>query len=478
MTIVWLGGAVMAGAQEQSLVIPSPVEDYPESPQLELPDMEMPDPVQEGSEEAASEQISEDLLEPISGSEGNLYEVFPEDDECAVIGCQPALLESTGSWLRRGYWFTEVDAVIMNRQFDKNVLKLMSQEMEFTLALTTVTQTVNTPVIVPIIRRNDLFIDGGKPGAEGMPRIKIGRFLFRDQYNRDHTAEFTWYGGGQWSQQRSMEAVDGIVLEDPVDKVTFFSTLDVPDRLSHANPAFSGATSSSYSYDSRFNSFELNYHLKRRMQHDQMVMQPDGEWVRKAKPSWTRSFLAGVRFFDLTENLGWTATDVPDRLTSTLIDGQGTTPGQPVGDLEDGNYRVRTENDMYGLQVGVSQTYERARWNVGVTAKAAGLMNRIDLDSSFSGAALSDALDPESSRSSGVTHANEDTMSFLTELKLLGKWHLRPNFSFRAGMELLWVGSVGLAPYQLNFIPGGYSHIVDSTDSLYMGGSVGFEGYW
>jgi hypothetical protein len=61
---------------------------------------------------------------------------------------------------------------------------------------------------------------------------------------------------------------------------------------------------------------------------------------------------------------------------------------------------------------------------------------------------------------------------------VLGKWHLRPNLSLRAGFELLFTDSIALAPFQVNFIPGGFTPIAASGDSVFMGSVFGVESYW
>ena len=76
------------------------------------------------------------------------------------------------------------------------------------------------------------------------------------------------------------------------------------------NTSFDGALSSQFRYDSRFNSFELNYRVKERMGRDHVEMEPSGHWVRRAGPSVSRSLLAGFRFFDLNEDFDWTASDI------------------------------------------------------------------------------------------------------------------------------------------------------------------------
>ena len=449
------------------LAIPTPVADNPaagqrapsatELPNSELPELpdlpDLPDattPEGPAAGQAASQngsaanRSSEPIARGVTGpGVADALEPIAEGEEYSIFDLEPALLESSGSWLRRGFWYTEVDAVILNREINKHThIPLMHQT----------TFASQSPLTGRIRGVNNLLaISGSKPDVETMPRIKLGRFLFRDSQNRDHTAEFTWFGGGQWAQQGAITS-----------SASALGPLTVPSALGGANASFSGANSSEFDYASRFNSFELNYHLKRRLHRDQMIMQPDGEWVRAATPTWTRTFLAGLRYFELDENLAWDALGVPD-----LING-GTV---------DGHYRVRTENDLFGMQTGASLSYETARWSFGVLGKTGIYLDQMFLDSSFNNT---------NRLTSGGTNSHNDAVSFLSEVRLQGKWHLRTNFSFRAGAELLYVKSVALAPYQVNFIPGDYPTISTTLGttsnaeqySFYMGFSAGFEGYW
>ena len=62
-------------------------------------------------------------------------------------------------------------------------------------------------------------------------------------------------------------------------------------------------------------------------------------------------------------------------------------------------------------------------------------------------------------------------------MQLLGKWHLRPNVSLRAGSSCLYVSAVALGPHQVNFIAGGYPPIADDDDMVLHGHVVGIEAY-
>ena len=474
LIIVWLSmlvaGPVLAAPETDAnqLQLPTPVADGNSGNRLILPRTELPDlpdgmyTEDQGSAQAdpAQPNPSNIQIEPIASGTEELLDSDDEHEHFSIFELEPALLESTGTWLRRGFWFSEVDAVILNREINKqNRLPLMTQNSAPKIS--------NVSGRLIGFEQSLLAVAGSNPSVETMPRIRLGRFLFRDQNNRDHTTEFTWFGGGQWAQQGNLDATGVILTDNNGDPLPdSVQNLQVPNNIGGANPSFNGASASNYDYSSRFNSFELNYHLKRRLQKDKMIMRPDGEWVRVASPTVTRSFLAGLRYFEMNELLVWNAFDVPF----------GDDDGVDLPTV-DGHYRVSTENDLFGMQIGGSLNYESSRWSIGVLGKTGMYLDQMFLQSNFDGT---------NRLTSGSTDTHDDAISLLSELRVQGKWHLRPNFSFRAGAELLYVKSVALAPYQVNFVPGDYSVIttnVSSTASseqysLFLGFSAGFEGYW
>ncbi|QDT71926.1 BBP7 family outer membrane beta-barrel protein [Lacipirellula limnantheis] len=371
-------------------------------------------------------------LEPIAAGEET------EGFDGSILGqpmhlleqCTP-YFESSGTWLQRGFWFTELDYVAFNRSWERKGLILANEE-----------RVVTTNPIGQYIVQNVLQIGGSRPGMEGVGRVKLGRFLFRDVSNRDHLLEATWLGGGSWQQAVSLDAAttNGLQVSNFIDRV---------------NESFDGARSMNYVYDSEMNSGELNYTVRTRMSRDQLQLQPNGTWVRAANPTKTYSYLAGLRYIDVSEELDWNATEIP--VTNVLN--------------ESGFYTIDTENRLLGTQMGGSFGYETARWSITATAKAGGYWNRMHLKSAFQ-------VGETTIVNSGETDSTEDNLSFVGEAGLLTKWHLRPNVSLRAGLDLLYIESVALAPFQANFIPGGYSAIASGGDCVYMGGSVGIESYW
>ncbi len=408
---------------------PIPTQEFPTQ---EFPSQGyIPEPVSSGDLQPALQPIEQGLA-------------YNQSGDCEVQLCDPALLESTGTWLRRGFWYSEFDVLLMDRIWRRDDITLAFQ------------QTVGGQGLIRD-SFNTLLLEGGRSGAEATPRLNIGRFLFRDHKNRDHSAEFVAYGGGQWSQSARLDAVNGGTLSVGFTTATPASlSSSVLTTIAGGNPSFSGATSMQYDYNSRFNNFELNYHVKSRMRKDRMELEPSGQWVRRAQPSTTRSFIAGVRYFNLSEDFGWDAFGIDD-------------DNNIATDPQTGNYRVRADNDLIGTQLGFSWTYETARWSLGLKNKSGMYLNHTDVHSDFE-------------VTGGVTSGNNDiavdNLSFITEGSLIGKWHLKPNFSLRAGLEIMYVSSVAHASEQLNFVPVATSQSIATGDSTFMGGLIGFEGYW
>ena len=400
-------------------------------------------PSESATEFSSGEPVEESFPDP-AGTEWDGDGILQESGIEQMFCRNPIAVESTGTWLRRGFWYLEVDAVILNRKSSRDKRVLIGQLVGV--------DGFNRPL------DNEMVIEPRRPGAEGVPRMTLGHFLFRDAKNRDHVTEFTIYGGGQWTQESSIEA-------NP-DNILGSVSLLVPFSLDNGNASFDTATASSFRYDSRFNSFELNYLVKDRLGRDRMELEPNGQWVRRAGPTMSRTFLAGLRFFDLTEDLAWQASGIdPDGDDSTV-------------DAEDddfGDVDVRADNDNFGTQLGFSCSYETARWSLGAEAKGGMFLNLIDVDSRY-------FLTRNASDEDILTESTLETdeIAFIGEASFQGKWHLRPNFSLRASLEIMMATSQAFASSQFPevFIPGGLSIIDTGNESTYLGGSIGFEGYW
>ena len=128
-----------------------------------------------------------------------------------------------------------------------------------------------------------LILNGALPGRDAAVRTTLGHFLFRDSRNRDHTVEFTGFGGGEWEQNRV------ITSEAPFG-------LFVPFVIDGGNISFDGSSRQTVDYSSHYKSFEMNYRVKQRLGHDQLIMDPNGGWHRAANAGFEREYLVGLRY--------------------------------------------------------------------------------------------------------------------------------------------------------------------------------------
>lgn len=346
-----------------------------------------------------------------------------------------APIESTGTWLQRGFWYAEVDAVVFNRVWNRDALRMAAQDPNVELPPVNNTSLGFNPIFLDTNRL--LIIEGGLPGRDAAVRTTLGHFLFRDSRNRDHTMEFTMFGGGNWEQNRV------ITSEEPFG-------LFVPFRIDGGNISFDGSSRQSVDYESHFKSFEMNYRVQQRLGRDQLVMDPNGGWHRAANAGFEREYLAGLRIMEMEDILDWRAEDIG-----------------VVGD--DGRYNIRTDNDLFGLQLGGGVKYQAPRWSVGLFGKGGIFLNdalgRTQL--TFTDEDLDDA----------DLRLRENQLSFLCEFKMQSRFHITPNTSVRAAYELMFLSAMALAPSQATFLPE-FSYLNTTGDPFYHGISFGFEGYW
>ena len=135
----------------------------------------------------------------------------------------------------------------------------------------------------------------------------------------------------------------------------------------------------------------------------------------------------------------------------------------------DGSYHIRTDNDMFGFQMGAGLTYDTARWSLGYHVKGGVFINDATGRSTLDFTA-DDAQDSDLGFSA-------DELSFIGEAKLIARWHLLPDFSLRASYEMMYLTSQAVAPNQATFITD-YSYLNATQDPFYHGASFGFEGFW
>jgi hypothetical protein len=355
--------------------------------------------------------------------------------EIAGLWNHAAPIESTGTWLERGFWYAEADAVILNRMWDRNDLRLAAGDPNVNNPPVNNSSLGFNPIFLNTNRL--LILNGALPGRDAAVRTTLGHFLFRDSRNRDHSIEFTAFGAGDWEQNRviTSEAPNGLF---------------VPFRVDGGNQSFDGSTRQTVDYSSHYQSFETNYRVRQRLGADQLVMDPNGDWHRAANSGFEREFLAGLRFMQLEDRFDWQAQDI-------------VTTGA------DGRYLINTHNNMFGFQLGLGHTFQTSRWSLGSMAKGGVFLNDA-LGTTMLDFTATDTDD-------ATNRLRENQLSFIGEFKLQGRYHITPNVSLRAAYELMLVTNAALAPSQATFIPE-FSYLNTTGDPFYHGASFGIEGYW
>ena len=344
-----------------------------------------------------------------------------------------APIESTGTWLRRGFWYAEAEAVIWNRQWNRD-------DKIFAAADTSVNnpQFFDPRASLQLLNTNRLLIlDGTEPGEDTSVRGTLGHFLFRDSHNRDHTAEFTVMGSGDWHQERRVSSQNSFGLQTPF-------------VIDGGNRSFDNSTTQAMDYSSTYRSFEANYRVKGRLGRDQLIMDPNGNWHRAANPGWQREYLVGLRYMNLRDIFNWTAEDI-------------------VAAGRDGSYLIRTDNDMFGFQMGAGMTHEWARWSLGMQSKGGVFLNNAHGRTTLN-FTLDDLNDAD-------LLLQNDELAFIGEFKIVGRWHILPDLSLRAAYEMMYITSQALAPNQATFITD-FSYLNTTQDPFYHGAAFGIEGYW
>lgn len=379
----------------------------------------------------SSGYMTDSFADDMGGSQVDEFESYAWDG-------QPAPVVSSGTWLDRGVWYAEADAMFLYRIWQKVSTFVAADDQTVIIPPDPTNVATLFPSAGLFLNTNrKLYIPATHPGADAGVRTTLGRFLFRDDENRDHTAEFTAWAAGNWVSDNAVSSASP-------------NRLFVSFRVDGGNALFDQSSFQRVIYSSRLNNFELNYRMKKRLGRDQMVMDPNGNWRREANNGFIRTYLAGFRYVQVDESLNWTAEDI-------AVAGA------------DGQYLIDTTNDLFGFQVGQGLRYESGRWSAEVSGKMGLFWNNA-----------------ESHQQMNLTASDEDDfnrdvsqaeLSWIGEGEVLGRYHITPNASLRAGLEFMVLDSLALAPRQINFINDS-NWIETGGNPWYIGGLLGFEFYW
>jgi hypothetical protein len=453
VSVLPFGPPPAAGAEDVGATV---LEEIP--PELTLP-ADLP-VAQDPSGTPLPEEIPASEVPSIEGEaigdgimEGDVFDGGPLD---LGLSEWPAELESSGTWLRRGFWYVEQDVVLYNRSFQRDL----------DIAVDISGARFDPNLFRPIFPSDrELEVERDDPGSAASARLTLGRFLFRDLNNRDHMTEFTFLGLGEWASRGSVQSINDDRLMTPLGASA--------DRNAYVVGigGFNWADTQQFAIETEMNSFEWSYRLRHRNRRDWMELGPDGSWTRKLSPSTFHSYLFGVRYVQTNETFSWQS----QAIEGTFFDPADILAGIPIARPRapaNGDLLIRTDNDIVGLQFGGEMIHQRDRWSLGVRGKVGPYVNfsqqRTDL--------VID--DPTFGDVDEHVKADDASFSFIGELGVFAHYHLHPNWTLRLAYEALWLSSVANAQEQVDFDPASLAQVRDGGGQTYMGFSFGVDFYW
>jgi hypothetical protein len=357
------------------------------------------------------------------GVDTGLWQGCEPDNGCAVCGggyCQPPL------------WFTDQGARIINRSRARRV----TLATETRVGLNSVGQLAN--IQADVFNTRNVNYDAA-PGYYAT----IGRYLGRDSQDRDDFAEFSYWGMNTWSDAAFFTGsqVTPVTTDSQGNQTGY--PLGRPISVGNLNSqfptlvvGFNRANYENISVSSEMHNWELNLRLRPRGRPDQLILHPNGRWRHECQPGAFMSYLVGLRYMTIGDGFNWH--------TQGLIEDPTGTGSHFVS----GDYNVKTENDLLGLQIGTDLIFRRCKWSWGVRAKVGPYINF--------------ARDVQEIRNQGndpfgYIMFNDRFSTMKQKVALIGEVGFEANYKFtptltgRVGYDFMWISGLALAPEQLQF---------------------------
>ena len=376
-----------------------------------------------GLETKASESKADEA--GLLDGEMGLLEV--EDEEELIFDGNYWNVVSSGDWLNSGRWYAQADLVMLNRS-NSQQLNLSNQAFGTT-----------SFQLIGLAMTTDSSGFGYEPGT----RLTLGTFLGRDAKNRDHSIEFSFFGMPEWSTGYSVSGSGGTYLMSSLDNNV---------------PGFNFSDTQSFSYQSNFNSYEMNVRVRSRLGKDRLVHKPNGVWQRESNEGRMTSFFGGMRLIAIDEEF--------------LFSAQGNGVANFSPNPNSGSYLIEANNDMFGVQLGLEIYEQTYNWSYGLRGKIGGLVNFADQRS------VVEVVDIDNPGPNFNRAANDEQLTLLLELSIAATYQLRPNMSLRFSYDFLYLQGLAHAPEQLNFNFNDQTRINTGSFTLFDGASFGFEAVW
>jgi hypothetical protein len=332
----------------------------------------------------------------------------------------------------------------------------------------------------------------------------IAHYLGRDMSNRDQFIEFSYWGLNRWESSKTLVGVmqptyannDPYDPDDPPDPiaytgslVSFFDQIGSDLRTSDGRLAsaeekvisdgFNNVLQHDLYYRSEINNFEVNGWLRPRSAPDRLVLYPNGRWRRERVPGASLSWMAGMRVMLL------------DELFDFGGEGQTQTATQVVD--TSGWYRIHTNNDLYGFQIGGELMFRDRLWEWGGRWKLGPMINFAEQSSDLTGRRHVAEGNPDPvgypTVASIYRTAHKYEVSGMAEIGVEGTYKITPHLTFHAAYDWLFLTGLALAPeqvdYQLSAAASDDVHGINTPGilnnnghALYQGLTLGLEWLW
>ena len=372
---------------------------------------------------------------PLAGQPAELLEVSPRAADAMRIDDfsldEMPFEASSGHWFWSGGWYAGVESLWLDRS--RNNQQVVVQDV----------------AVAPPGRRTQNYETFGQPFdiAPGA-RITLGRSLGVDDVGRDRAMEFIYYGGMKWDDNDGWNALQDGVLVTP---------------LNYNAPGFNGGDRYTTSLNSDFNSWELNYKIRRRLGRDQLVMSPQGEWTRHAERGFLPGLIVGLRLAHINEFWNMTSSQL----------GPVPTPPAEFG----GTYDITATNWMLGMNFGSELISQNEFFYWGLRGRAAPAINIASTHQQATGVNTVTGIDPRGT-TDVIASGSQTGAGFIGDLTILLGWNITPNFSLQAGYDFLWVAGMATATRQFNLNNKQFDDIDAGGQTFYQGLSFGFYGSW
>ncbi|MFO0914592.1 MAG: BBP7 family outer membrane beta-barrel protein [Pirellulales bacterium] len=403
-------------------------------------------------------------------------------DQMMVDG--PARLFSTREWFRSGRWYGSTDFVLLTMVSTRNVPVAVDTTSGFSRAIDPLTgqvlggiPTLGTPVARDLTAvQTQLGTESARFNFQPGVNLRLGRFLGRDEMNRDHAIEVGFFGLFDYSSQSTLtESAPGLgipvgnngetaplpgivtMLGNGINQTALAQSLSPVLLLLNSTaaggiaPGFINGNTATIYNDATFNNGEVNWQVMARPRRDRLVLQPNGEWVQHSSPSQTRAFLAGFRYVQLDES--FTYAQFGDNAAQ-----------------DNGLYKVDVTNDMFGLQMGGRLQEVYSNWQWDLETKVGGLWNFAGRDSLVS----TTISGTQSSRSQSLT---DEQLGIVLQLGVGGAYRITPNFAVTTVYNVIYLNNVATTIDNLSLAPA-FQLFDLSGDRLFHGLSTGVQLTW